>query len=78
VSSNSLRQVGSALGVCDPGRGVRAGDTDRHFRRRQHGCSTAAFTSGLLVFGLALAAVWLILPREHRVVAGALGTESIS
>lgn len=75
---NSLRQVGSSLGVAIPAAAfdlVAAGAVGDGATLAG---STAALGSRAAIFALALVAVWLLLPRGRRVeaaqVAGAEGT----
>ena len=72
---NSLRQVGSALGVAIPAAAFAlAAPTSIPGQGSMSG-STAALMSRLLIFALALVAVRVILPREHRVAVVASDTE---
>jgi EmrB/QacA subfamily drug resistance transporter len=75
---NSLRQVGSALGVAIPAAAfAMAAPVGAQSPAAMAG-STAAFASRLLVFAIALVAVRLILPRELRVVIAPSGQGVVS
>jgi MFS family permease len=75
---NSLRQVGSALGVAIPAAAFALAAPTAASGAGAMAGSTAAFMSRLVVFAVALTAVWMILPREHRVVALASGEGIVS
>ena len=70
---NSLRQVGSALGVAIPAAAFALAAPSSTTGAGAMAGSTAAFTSRLVVFILVLAAVRVIVPREHRVATVASG-----
>ncbi len=70
---NSLRQVGSALGVAIPAAAFAVAVPTATSGSAAMPGSTAAFMSRFVVFTLVLVAVWAILPRTHRVVAMATG-----
>jgi hypothetical protein len=69
---NSLRQVGSLLGVAIPAAAfdiAAAGAVASGAATAAMSGSTAAFLTRAAVFGIALLLVLVLLPREHRVVA---------
>lgn len=64
---NSLRQVGSSLGVSIPAAIFDLAAGGSLSGAAAAAGSTAALASRAVVFGIALAGVWLILPRTHRI-----------
>ena len=65
---NSLRQIGSLLGVAIPAAIFDLAAAAAPADSAAMAGSSAALASRAVVFGLALLAVGLILPRQHRVV----------
>jgi EmrB/QacA subfamily drug resistance transporter len=65
---NSLRQVGSSLGVAIPAAVFDVAAGGALTGAAAMAGSNAAFASRAVVFAIALGAVWWLLPREHAVV----------